>query len=314
MAPTRKRKRHSAQSYSDRPNKRNKPLSSEESSVPLTQDPQEVEYKARGILAESKTHYKIDWEDDPVTGEKYPPTWEPKRNANEELVRDWIAKKKAQDKPKKKGAKSASPAQPTNKSIDTPPAKAKNERERRRPVIQSSQVEEAETPQQSALEISPPQSKQTDADQRVRGSSPLLERLEADDQQQREPSPRPNRDHIVSVTQPSDFDPTEYDRFSQLPTSTSAQPVETPVETQPVETQPSETQAVETPGPKESSGSLSFVVPTTVERAGVVPDSQSLPGSSSYIPSTQAQSGSKSDPHGVVKDVPSSSSTEVSQY
>jgi len=308
MAPSRKRKRQSAQSYSDRPNKQNKPHSSEESNIPPTQDSQ-TEYKARGILAETKTHYKIDWEDDPVTGEKYPPTWEPKRHANKELVRDWIATKRAQDKPKKKGAKSASPAQQTNKAIDTPPAKAKNERERRRPVIQSSRVEGAEPAQESAPEISPTQSNQADVDQRARGSSPLFEPIEVDDQQQREPSPRPNQEHIVSVTQPSDFDPADYDHFSQLPTSSSAQPVET----QAVETQPSETQAIETPGPKESTGSLSFVVPTTVERGGVVPDSQSLPGSSSYIPSTQAQSGSKSDPHGVVRDVPSSSPTEVSQ-
>ncbi|KAK7711004.1 hypothetical protein SLS63_012841 [Diaporthe eres] len=36
-----------------------------------------------------KRHYKIDWQDDPNTGESFSPTWEPAENANEDAVRDW---------------------------------------------------------------------------------------------------------------------------------------------------------------------------------------------------------------------------------
>lgn len=47
------------------------------------------EYKIKSILDENKKEYKIDWEDDEVTGEHYEPTWEPKANANKQAVADW---------------------------------------------------------------------------------------------------------------------------------------------------------------------------------------------------------------------------------
>jgi hypothetical protein len=50
-------------------------------------------YKVRTILAERvigrKTQYKIDWEDDERTGEKFAPTWEPKENLTEVALADW---------------------------------------------------------------------------------------------------------------------------------------------------------------------------------------------------------------------------------
>jgi hypothetical protein len=55
-------------------------------------------YKVRSILDESKTSYKIDWEDDSVTGEKYDPTWEPKANANQAAIDDWTRQKKRKRK------------------------------------------------------------------------------------------------------------------------------------------------------------------------------------------------------------------------
>ena len=51
------------------------------------------EYKLRAIIGETKTKYQIDWEGDSETGEAYPPTWEPKPNANELAVADWESKK-----------------------------------------------------------------------------------------------------------------------------------------------------------------------------------------------------------------------------
>lgn len=295
MAPIRKRKRNSAQSYTDKPSRKRKQLSGEIESAPTTQTQSDWssqrEFKARGILAESKTKYQIDWEDDPVTGKGFAPTWEPKGNANEELVRDWIEKKEAQEKQKETAARN-SPAQSVSQIIQTTPVRTKNDRGRRRPIIQSSPAELAELLQQPASETSPLHINQEGADRRPLSQSPLFEPLDADSQRPERPA-RPDQDHVVSITQPSDFDPVEYDHYpSGQQTSSSAQPVETP-------------------GPKDSTGSLSLVVPTTIERSGIVPDSQSLPGSSSYIPSTQAQSGSKSDLHGVLQNVPTSSSTEV---
>jgi type IV secretory pathway TrbF-like protein len=74
-------------------------------SLPHGQIEADKTYKVRSILDESKTSYKIDWEDDPVTGEKYDPTWEPKANANQAAIDDWVI----QQKKKKRKRSSAVP-------------------------------------------------------------------------------------------------------------------------------------------------------------------------------------------------------------
>lgn len=51
------------------------------------------EYQVRNILEERGRKYLIDWEDDPITGQQYEPTWEPKENANEKAVIDWERQK-----------------------------------------------------------------------------------------------------------------------------------------------------------------------------------------------------------------------------
>ncbi|OCK79521.1 hypothetical protein K432DRAFT_393812 [Lepidopterella palustris CBS 459.81] len=84
---------------------------------------------------------------------------------------------------------------------------------------------------------------------------------------------------FVQVRRPSNFDPDEYLRFSSQPkTQTASSPAK----------------ALDTPAASEptSPQSLAFSEPTQLGSGGIVPDSQSLPGSSSYIPSTQAASGS----------------------
>lgn len=53
-------------------------LNQESESIPEPVDSQSSgvsEYAARGILAERATTYLIDWEDDPVTGKSYEPSW-----------------------------------------------------------------------------------------------------------------------------------------------------------------------------------------------------------------------------------------------
>lgn len=49
----------------------------------------EQEYEINAIVDESKREYLIQWKDNPVTGEKYDDSWEPKRLANRLAVQDW---------------------------------------------------------------------------------------------------------------------------------------------------------------------------------------------------------------------------------
>lgn len=47
-------------------------------------------WSAKRIVSEDDTRYQIEWEGtDPNTGEPWPLTWEPKRNANAAFVWDW---------------------------------------------------------------------------------------------------------------------------------------------------------------------------------------------------------------------------------
>lgn len=71
------------------------------------------EYKVKNILKEKNGYYLIDWEDDEVTGERYAPTWEPKRNANKEAVADWKRQLAAAATPKRRG--------PPRKVVDSSP-------------------------------------------------------------------------------------------------------------------------------------------------------------------------------------------------
>ncbi|KAH9816325.1 hypothetical protein DFH28DRAFT_221867 [Melampsora americana] len=55
----------------------------------------ENEYEAIEILEESRTEYLIRWAGvDPETNEPWEPSWQPKRNASEALVKTWIDSKK----------------------------------------------------------------------------------------------------------------------------------------------------------------------------------------------------------------------------
>ena len=53
----------------------------------------------KSIVAEEEDKYLIRWEDDVVTGDPRPDTWELKQNANREAIDDW---KRRSDKKKSK--------------------------------------------------------------------------------------------------------------------------------------------------------------------------------------------------------------------
>ncbi|KAK3377755.1 hypothetical protein B0H63DRAFT_224905 [Podospora didyma] len=61
--------------------------------APVPKQTTDVLFLIRGIIDEKTVKgrllYKIDWEDNPTSGEHYEPTWEPAENANETAVADW---------------------------------------------------------------------------------------------------------------------------------------------------------------------------------------------------------------------------------
>ncbi|KAF1822881.1 uncharacterized protein K489DRAFT_394553 [Dissoconium aciculare CBS 342.82] len=95
-----KRKRGIAQSVTSTSARKRTRVQKNDLSSPTPHDQIEGEpvYRARSIIDENKTYYKIDWEDDPITGERYDPTWEPKANANQALRDDWHQQKKSKRK------------------------------------------------------------------------------------------------------------------------------------------------------------------------------------------------------------------------
>lgn len=88
----------------------------EEPSEDEDEEDEEPLFAVRDIIQETKNKYRVSWEDNHVTGEKYPPTWEPKANVNVAAVFDWEAKKKAKQAAKEKATSQASAGAQENES------------------------------------------------------------------------------------------------------------------------------------------------------------------------------------------------------
>lgn len=52
-------------------------------------------YRIKAIIGENPTEYHIDWADNPITGEKFKPDWQPKKNVNTAAVEAWERRKSA---------------------------------------------------------------------------------------------------------------------------------------------------------------------------------------------------------------------------
>ncbi|KAK3374020.1 hypothetical protein B0T24DRAFT_657686 [Lasiosphaeria ovina] len=82
-------------------------------------------YAIRGIIEEKykrrKLLYRIDWEDDPDTGETFEPTWEPAENATPVAVADWEEEKRRRQLQQ---VLPASPTSPTSGAAAAPAAAA----------------------------------------------------------------------------------------------------------------------------------------------------------------------------------------------
>ncbi|OCL09478.1 hypothetical protein AOQ84DRAFT_388142 [Glonium stellatum] len=271
MSPSKvqKRKRNSSNLN---PKKRRK---GRESSEPGRGEGQEKqisdtrEYLARQILKEDKKKgYYIEWEDDPTTGESFEPTWEPKACANEALIADW-EKKKAE----RKTVGKSTPKPRKNRNQTT-----RIHVKRVNRVVESSPISQNTSSCAPILRELQNNGEQTGyaTELHLEQSSPKANGL---------PSPPPAltihpQAPIVQVTQASDFDPEDYERFSsqqQTQTQIGSSPGKIP----------------ETPSTSSSTSpqSQAFKFTKKFISDGVIPDSQSLPGSSSYIPSAQTVSG-----------------------
>ncbi|KAK5694787.1 hypothetical protein LTR97_009377 [Elasticomyces elasticus] len=100
-------------------------------------DPEKL-YTIRNIIDERRGEYRIDWEDDPKTGERFEPTWEPKGNVTADAVKEWSEQKARRPR-------QSISVRPTQAAVPSTPAVApssvKKGRGRPRKVIDDSSPE-----------------------------------------------------------------------------------------------------------------------------------------------------------------------------
>ena len=275
MAPPARRTKRKHSGEATDPRKKYKALSSSLPEPVETDGESPSEFHPiEAILEEKGRKYKIQWKGtDPETGRPYKPTWEPKENANEEAVQDWKDRKAAR---KRRSTSKRARSKTATSSPVPEPTKPKRSRSRR--VIESSSVTES-----SPTSVASTAARKEGHDQEPASaissipSSPLFVQQNEDDDL---PQLDPGREVVVHISQPgSSFDPDAYQRFSS-----------------------SQVQSNNFTGSQSqqlSSVSLSQTqtVPVRFDRTAVVPDSDSFPGSSSYIPSTQTGSRSEGVQH-----------------
>ncbi|KAI9880921.1 MAG: hypothetical protein M1830_009989 [Pleopsidium flavum] len=221
-------------------------------------------YTIKSIIKEKKGRYLIDWEDDPNTGEKFKPSWEPRRHANASAIADWASKKKEKGRQARKrkvvsAEKSSSPAAITLSG----PLKPRRE-------LRASSPDTSPDTSPSEPSAYPQGSVQT-----------RQEAVEVQDSQQPElPTPAPLR-LAVQISQHSSFD---RDQYVQFIASSSVQGLSS-----------SQPQDLDSGLGSSSPFQQTVADPVAFYRAGIVPDSQSLPGSSSYIPTSSISVDTSAD-------------------
>ncbi|KIJ62308.1 hypothetical protein HYDPIDRAFT_94863 [Hydnomerulius pinastri MD-312] len=73
--------------------------------VPRSDD-DDVLWEVQEITAERGKKYKVKWlGDDPATGKPWPQSWVDKHDCTDQLVAEWMAKKKAKAKQKRESTK-----------------------------------------------------------------------------------------------------------------------------------------------------------------------------------------------------------------
>ncbi|KAL5315903.1 hypothetical protein ACEPPN_016777 [Leptodophora sp. 'Broadleaf-Isolate-01'] len=187
----------------------------------------DIEYPARAILDEEtrkgKVWYLIDWEDNPTTGEKYDPTWEPHSFATPDLKADWQKKQPKKRKVGKRAAAAELPGSPD----DSPPIRPA----KRRKLIRRGDISEEGT--RGATQAPEPQP-DFEGSQTVSQEAGLgqLDR-EIPDSYEEEGEQSSSRIAGVGFDQPrveigirQDFDPSAYTVYNNISSSSEANPEE----------------------------------------------------------------------------------------
>lgn len=197
----------------------------------------------RGVLQYKNGKYLVDWEDNPDTGEKYSPTWEPKKNLNEEALQDWKETQAKQRAEKKKALKLKNSKKRVNDSQqsydETTPASTR-ERPRKRPrVLESSPTSDssvtAEVKDTSGGSTVPQKAEESAQNSTSLQASDQLGSGSSDEQQSEGKLPRlatesssPETRHDLRAKglevqlSPKSIDHNEYTSFSAPATQTSA--------------------------------------------------------------------------------------------
>ncbi|KAK3707652.1 hypothetical protein LTR37_012000 [Vermiconidia calcicola] len=286
----------------------------------------ESEYKIKSIIGENKTHYHISWEDDEITGEQYENTWEPKKFANQLAIDDWKAQKagrrelEQQSGNRAGGSRTERPSQTPQSPTPKKPAIPTRKKGRPRKIIESSSpvvaeqpnaspIQRVEQPAGDVLEIGEsqntnPRSQAEPVALDPAPDSPLF--VPADSREVSEPPEEPSLPDpsLVGVhipQPPSSFLAGEYEVVnssegtpisSALPARKSPEPsqyIPDPNDTSAVTEETTEvTLAPTTPSQQTRS------VPVNLGRSStkIVPDSQTILGSSSYVPSATVTTSS----------------------
>ncbi|KAK4042873.1 hypothetical protein C8A01DRAFT_13508 [Parachaetomium inaequale] len=157
--------------------------------------PEEEIFEVRDILDEKlvkgKLLYKVDWADNPTTGERYDPTWEPAENVTAAAVTDWENEKR-----RRQGIAPES-SHPSLES-DSQPVLPPNWRAKRRREPSAAAAEEDErAPTRSRRSVD---SGYTSTDGDLQSSCEEVQSVPHNN----------NKKLVLELSRPPDFDPSEY--------------------------------------------------------------------------------------------------------
>ncbi|KAI9822577.1 MAG: hypothetical protein M1827_000296 [Pycnora praestabilis] len=290
-SPAKKRKAHESRSNRSS-NKKAKHASSSEGTSDnsqVTRVESEVEeregsasdqyWKVKDIIGERSNQYRIDWDGlDPQTGKKYKPTWEPKFYVTKAAIAAWEKRKQEKTVSSRRATgQSSSPALGTTHSTPVRPSRRSS---RRLKLVIGSPFETTDRAQENGA-----------GDPSLVGAH--LEEEEIEDSFEKEKGIDPiSQQLLVEIDQHSSFDRDQYISYS----SALSAPVPTSSRREGLHEQQKQILQQER---QEAS------VPVVFDHEGIVPDSQSLPGSSSFLPSA-----SKSNSNSTYE-LPNSSSREI---
>ncbi|KAF2789786.1 hypothetical protein K505DRAFT_365297 [Melanomma pulvis-pyrius CBS 109.77] len=247
----------------------------------------EPEKKAERILEEDGSRYRVKWVVDPRTTEELTHDWIPKEDASRELVAAWEESTTA---PRKRGRprkeleqtapkrgrprkeleqtapKRGRPRKEATQSTEKSPAPPPRRRGRPRKAVTdpvASNPQTSRVTKRSAPPASPPETSPSDTPQLIATA------LISQNTSLATPSPRPGLPAIgVLVAPRPSFNPQDFERFSELPPTLSS--LQEAVSWSVKDTEPSSS-------PLNTSPTRSFVA------SGIVPNSQSSSGSTSYV-------------------------------